>query len=533
VGARPLVSARAAGALYLAATALAFPYCVAATVVDLGLALAWLSPAALLLATRDLAPARALRRGFVLGLAAHAAILHWAYVVTVDYGGVHPLLGLLAPPGMAIYPALFVAAFAAAASALRSRGACGPFALSALWVALDHGRSWFLGGFPWATIGYAQHRNAALLGLASVAGVYGLSFAVALFGAALARAVEARRIDRTGLAALATVVALHAAGLALRPPALGADAPRLRIGAVQGNVPQDAKWVRERFAQTLADYEAGTRQAAGQGAALVAWPESALTRLLDLDPDLQARLSALAASTEAALVVGSVGSAADDFGRVTDYYDSAFAIAPDGRFLDRYDKTHLVPFGEYLPLRGLLERFASAIATGIAHGDVSAGERPRAIDLEVRAAGEAGGSVAERVRVGVPICYELIFPDLVRRFVRDGASVLVAITNDAWYGRSGAPYQFLAMTALRSAETGVWTVRAANTGVSAIIDERGRVREGTPIFEPAVVVADVPLRRAEQGATFYVRFGDVFAYACAAFVALAAVRGRGAHNVEG
>ena len=117
---------------------------------------------------------------------------------------------------------------------------------------------------------------------------------------------------------------------------------------------------------------------------------------------------------------------------------------------------------------------------------------------------------------------------ICRRFARDGASVLVAITNDAWYGRTGAPYQFLAMTALRSAETGLWTVRAANTGVSAVIDERGRVREETRIFEPAVLVADVPLRTAAGGATPYVRFGDVFAYGCyvvAACAGLVARRG--------
>ena len=121
---------------------------------------------------------------------------------------------------------------------------------------------------------------------------------------------------------------------------------------------------------------------------------------------------------------------------------------------------------------------------------------------------------AGSVRVGIPICYELLFPDQVRRFVLDGADVLLAVTNDAWYGRTGAPYQFLAMTALRSAETGVWTVRAANTGVTAAIDASGRVREETPIFEPAVLVADVPLPDEGSGRTWYVRYGDVFALLC-------------------
>jgi apolipoprotein N-acyltransferase len=130
------------------------------------------------------------------------------------------------------------------------------------------------------------------------------------------------------------------------------------------------------------------------------------------------------------------------------------------------------------------------------------------------------------VTVGIPICYELLFPHLVRRFVAGGAGVLLAITNDAWYGRTGAPYQFLAITALRSAETGVWTARAANTGVSAFIDGRGRVREGTPIFERGLLVSDVPLRSAAGAQTFYVRHGDVFALSCwAGVVALLGLAG--------
>jgi apolipoprotein N-acyltransferase len=190
------------------------------------------------------------------------------------------------------------------------------------------------------------------------------------------------------------------------------------------------------------------------------------------------------------------------------YYDSAYLVAPDGVFTARYDKSHLVPFGEYLPLRPLLGPFVEAVARGIASNDVTAGATPRALVLPV---GEPRGRT---IRGGVPICYELLFPDLVRRFVGDGAEVLLAITNDAWYGRTGAPYQFLAMTALRSAETRVWTARAANTGVSAIIDARGRVRAQTRIFERDLLVADVPLRPAPLGGSFYTRHGDVFATAC-------------------
>jgi apolipoprotein N-acyltransferase len=166
-----------------------------------------------------------------------------------------------------------------------------------------------------------------------------------------------------------------------------------------------------------------------------------------------------------------------------------------------------VPFGEYVPLQDLFGRLFRAVARGIAEIGVTAGERPRALSFAVPGA-------SSDLTAGVPICYELLFPELTRHFVDDGAEVLLAITNDAWYGRTGAPHQFLAITALRSAETRVWIARAANTGVSAIIDAGGRVRRQTRIFERDLLVEDVTLRPAPMGGSFYSRHGDVFAGVC-------------------
>jgi len=517
---------RWAGIAYVVVTFLSFPHPLAVLpggVLDLGVALSWFSPAFLFLAIDGLAPRNALWRGLMLGMVSNAAILHWAYVVTVDYGKADPLLGLLAPPGMALYTTVFVGALAAASAYLRQRGLGRIFVLAALWVAVDSLRGWVLGGFPWATIGYAQHLNRLLLGIVTLTGVYGLSFVVVLGGATIAEFVRYRRFDFEMRAAVACILLLHALGPFLYADEVPTDAETVRIGAVQGNVSQDAKWLRERFSETLVDYERGTLEAAVQGAQLVVWPESAMTRPVQLDRGLRSRLSMLARDSGAALVVGSVGTEVDARGVVSNYFDSAFTIAPDGGWLTRYDKTHLVPFGEYLPLRRWIGRIAEAVATGIAKGDVTPGVRPFAVDLPLASPSSVDSPGHRSVRAGIPICYELLFPDLVRRFVEDEAGVLLAITNDAWYGRTGAPYQFLAMTALRSAESGVWTVRAANTGVTAVIDGRGRVRERTEIFEPAVLVADVPIRPRGFEPTFYVRYGDVFAGACSLAVLAALV----------
>ncbi len=513
----------ACAALYLGVTVLAFPHRLGERVLDLGLLLAWLSPVALLLAVRGLDARRAAWLGFALGTLAHAGIWHWIWVVTVRYGHAPGWVGVGAPLLLATWPGLFTAAFAAGSVALGRRRPLSPFALAALWTALDHGRGTWLTGWPWGTLGYAQHQNEWLLGLAPYGGVYALSFASVLGGASLLEWALRKEPGRSGAraaAGLAILAALHLAGALAREPAKP-GARRIRVAVLQGNVAQDVKWTPAWAERTLGIYERLTREAAGRGAEVVVWPETAVPGAPDGDPALEARLAGLARETGAELVVGAVGLRLRGPDEYPDLFDSAFVYRPDGVRLDRYDKSHLVPFGEYLPFRALLGRVIRAVATGAAGRDVSAGPGPRTILLPARANGEPD------VPAGVPICYELLFPDLVRRFAGSGAQVLLAITNDAWYGRTGAPHQFLAITALRSAETGTWTARAANTGVSALIDARGMVREQTRIFEEALLVGDVALRDAERRPTFYARYGDLFAYACwAASAALAALAWR-------
>jgi apolipoprotein N-acyltransferase len=501
---------------YVLATFLAFPHPLAGRVVDLGLVAAWLAPACLVAALRGLAPGAAARAAFAAGLAAHAAIFHWIYVVTVDYGHAPPPVGVFAAVGLAVYPAAFAAAFGAGCAWLGRRALPDPFLAAALWTALDHAKSFALTGFPWAVLGYAQHQNEALMGVVPYTGVWGLSFATVLGGAALADLAVAR--SRRALVALAAVAALHAAGAIEAARDAGGDAgARVRVALLQGNIGQDVKWSPEWAQRTLEVYEQLTRRAAAQGAELVVWPETAVPASPDASPELTERLAALARETRTTLVAGAVGLEWREGEVAPRYFDSAFVVDGAREAPERYDKAHLVPFGEYLPFRALLGHLIQAVARGAADTDVRAGGAPRALAIPLPGPPHA-------LTAGIPICYELLFPNLVRRFVEGGAEALLAITNDAWYGRTGAPYQFLAITALRSAENRVWTARAANTGVSALIDHRGRVRAQTRIFERDVLVADLPLRPPPAGGSFYARHGDVFAVACWVGLAAAALR---------
>ena len=496
-------------ALYVVSSFFAFPQPLAGREIDLGLVFAWVAPAALLLGLDGLTVRRAAWLGFLASLAAHSAILHWIYVVTVEYGHAPAAVGVITPILLAAYIAAFGAAFGAGAALFARAGCVSPLAPALLWTALDWLRSFALSGFPWATLGYAQHLNALLLPLASFGGVYALSFASALGGASLARVVRARALDRAAASGFALLALLHVAGFALYAREDDeAGLPRLRVAVIQGNIDQGVKWSPDEAERTLAIYEDLSRRAAEQGARVIVWPETAVPGPIAEGYSAPLRIERLARETGAALVVGAVGLDFDAAGKLAGVTDSAFVYESSGRLAHRYDKTHLVPFGEYVPFQDLLGRFFKAVARGIAEISVSAGASPRALVFAVP------GREAE-LTAGVPICYELLFPDLTRRFVRDGAELLFAITNDAWYGRTGAPYQFLAITALRSAETRVWTARAANSGVSAIIDSRGRVRSRTPIFERGLLVEDVTLRPAPAGGSVYVRVGDVFAIACA------------------
>ncbi len=281
---------------------------------------------------------------------------------------------------------------------------------------------------------------------------------------------------------------------------LDASAPTLSIGLVQANIDQAVKWNEAYRDETLQRYARLSRQA-GKNTDLLIWPEAATPFLFEQEPDYQVRILEIAKDTHSSLLFGSPTLRFQQDGRPY-LYNSAFILTPEGKVSDRYDKRHLVPFGEYIPLRTILF-FLDKLVVGI--GDFKAGQGT--MTMQIPTVPPDSGQ-----KFGVAICFEVIFPDLVRRMAQEGANFLVTITNDAWFGDSAAPYQHFGMVVFRAVENHLAFARAANTGISGFIAPDGRILSQTSIFSEHAVTGSLPLRSTSP--TFYTQYGDVFSWFC-------------------
>jgi apolipoprotein N-acyltransferase len=465
-------------------------------------ALAPVGLALLFLAWVEAGPGRAAWRGWLWGLGQYSGVF-WIHE---SFQFAHVAL----PLAVALTGAL-IAAFAlypAALGLLLTRRPRPPWVLllvlaPAAWVVAEWVRAWLFTGFPWLQAGYAQ-TDGPLGALAPVAGVLGVSGAVALVAGALAHAALAPRRPWVGLGAVGLVLAL---GVALpRGGWTGPAGPPLAVALVQGNVPQDRKWLPAEREPTLAHYLEAT--AAHGDKDLVVWPETAVPAFLDTVPEYLERVRALADATDTAVVLG-----APYRDPATERLHNTVAVLDPAPAL--YHKRHLVPFGEYVPLESTLGPLLDVMRLPLPGFAPGPGHQPA-----LEAAGQP---------LGISVCYEVVFGEEVRRTL-PAATVLVNVSNDAWFGASTGPHQHLQMARMRALETGRPLVRATNTGITAIIGPEGRVVARLPQFETAVLTGEVTPR---SGLTPYARLGDlpVLSLALAAVLAVVGVprrRGRGA-----
>ena len=461
-------------------------------------AVAWLALTPLLvhLVERADAPGPA-RRGFVAGwlcgVVYFAGTIYWTGAVMARYGGIDALLAAAIAALLIAFLALFPATFGILqAQVVHRYGPRGLLLAPFAWVATELGRTWLFGGFPWALVGYSQTTVLPIAQLASITGVYGVSALVVFVGAAAALAVAGRGPERWAAAAVA--VALVAAcgawgSMRVADGRLARAGTPLQVGLVQGNVPQDRKWDPAFASEILWRYLEASRTAAEQGATLVIWPESATPFYYQKSPQAEA-IRVLAREHGVWVLLGSDELDPAD---PSVSYNSAFLVRPDGSTAGVYRKVQLVPFGEYVPFRRLLF-FAQPLVEAV--GDFAPGEAPVPLPF--------GGGI-----VSTAICYEVVYPSLIREGVLQGSTLLTTITNDAWFGRSSAPYQHFEMAAMRAIEQGRYLARSANTGISGVVDPYGRVLAASDLFVPDVVVEQV---RLLEERTIYAEVGDAVAY---------------------
>jgi len=459
--------------------------------------------------------------GYLQGLACYVGSLYWVVITLNEFAGVHFVLSLipmvLLAGVVAIYTAIALWTGEFIARRLRL-----PIVITmpVAWAAVELVRTYFPIGFPWNLLGETQYRNLELIQFAEFTGTYGVSALIIFFNAVIFVVLMRRGSRRLQTLSLSILTGVMIAAIVFgnwRIHKLKSIKPEgsFRVAMVQGNIPQSVKWDPKFVPISFGVYKDQTLAAARQHVDLTVWPEAAATFFFQPDDRYPAAFSDdasyrqqlldLARTSGSAILFGAPALGVED-NRVG-FYNRAYLVTAQGEVAGWYDKIQLVPFGEYVPARAILGYFVNRIVAGM--GDMFPGKRQTLLSVK-------------GAKLSVLICYESIFPDLSRRSVKEGADVMVNITNDAWYGTSSAPYQLLAMAAMRSVETKVPMIRVANTGISAIIRDDGSLTATTPLFQRGTEIEDVawhPMR------TLYTLVGDLFAQICLLLTAIALVWG--------
>ncbi len=481
--------------------------------------LAWFALVPLLVAIHGMAPKKAFYLGLGAGLLHFVSLLYWIVPTIQTYGGIPLVLSVSVLVLLALYLALYVGLFCAGMTLFSRKSLWMPLGAGALWVGGEYLRACLFTGFPWGLLGSCLYTRTTLIQVADLAGVYGLSFLIVMVNASLARAWMFSR-KKNGLkgvvsmlpCVLALVLVSAYGRVRLAEIGLAMDnAQKTRVSVVQGNIRQADKWDLQYQESTIDAYCDLSRRAAGQQPDLIVWPETALPFYYGLDPVLSERVDQCIRQVKTWFLVGSPAIEACPQGY--NYYNRAHMINRFSVTTDRYDKVHLVPFGEYVPLGRYLTFLGKLTAQA---GDFSPGKK------------ESYPLRYDRGSAGVLICFEIIFPGLARNMVNNGAKILVTITNDAWFGRTSAPIQHFSTAVFRAIENRRAVARAANTGISGFIDPLGRIVATTDLYTRATLTRPLAL---VDTITFYSIAGDWFAMICLVAMALVFMVKRGFRNV--
>ncbi len=432
-------------------------------------------------------PGQAFKQGWFLGMVVMSACLYWIVIPLNRYGSIPFLLALPCPLLLASVLALFTAVYTALVYLVRYRLAWPLHILfgGSLWACLEMIQGWVCTGFPWLTLPSALSVWPWAVSSVAFTGTYGLA------GVLAALAMGAVYPGGYGKILVSLLFVAAILGLPLLNPPATETTDTLRAALVQGGIDQDHKWDPSFQNATVQTYVRLSQQAVSQEAAqLLIWPETAMPFYVQEDNELSRKVLDLVRQTQTPLILGAPGyTVTKDNALGYTLFNRAFLISPNGRITSWYDKQHLVPFGEYVPLASRLP-FIHKLVVGSM--DFSPGMS--SIPL-----------VHGNLALGILICYEAIFPELAQECVSKGANLLVNISNDTWFGASSAPWQHLYLSVLRAIEQNRFLIRCTNTGISAFIDNHGHILDTSELFKEQILVWDhlIPLTATTWYHTWY------------------------------
>ena len=441
----------------------------------------------------DLRPGQALKWGYLAGFFWNLGTLYWVGWVTV--------LGLI---GMLLILPLYLLVYSWLHVVLKERyGNAFLFLVPFLWVAVEYTKSLGVLGFPWTLLAYTQTYYTNLIQYADFTGPYGVSFWVVVINVLIFYVLLKKMTLKQALPYLIIIALLFLAPFAYGKAVIPEEekpGESIRIGLVQGNIDPYLKWDESFLGRNFDIYDSLTVTLADDSVDLVVWPETATACYLRARPNYLSRVFEIARKVRAPILTGT-----PDYVYLNDTtyqtYNGLMLIQPGDNRLQTYWKMHLVPFGERVPYEDsipFLHDFLEKLNMGT--GDFSEGKEYRIFLLRRK---------GRTIPFAGVICYESIFPDQVRRFIKLGGRFLVIVTNDGWYGNTSGPYQHNRIAVFRAVENRVAIARCANTGISSFIDPYGRMLQKSRFNEETVLVGEIPLR---QTTTFYTQHGDVFAF---------------------
>lgn len=467
----------------------------------------------LLFAIRNLSRRQVVSCSLLCGLSHYFFQMHWIINVLEQYGGLHISIAIAALVVLAFYMSLYLIFFSLGAQKLLQSESCfnGIWGLPILWVGLDWLRSWLFTGLPWMDLGYALAPIPQLIQLADITGHFGITFIVVLINVLIYHLLvnSIQSIGERDYEFKIVTHALPVCGLIIavgiysfmrwsstREILVAEDGESIEVGIIQGNIDQNLKWDASLQRQTVDKYLLLTKHLFdNHSPEVIVWPETALP----FYPTRSGYTDILKAAAEyynVSIITGAPWFKVIDLDKKEiDYFNSSLLLDPSGAFAGLYFKSHLVPFGEYVPFKKFFPFMEPLVE---AAGSFTAGSVENPL-------------VYKNAKAGVLICFESIFPEIGRKWVLKGANYLVNLTNDAWYGKSSAPHHSLAMSVFRAVETRRNLVRSANTGISGIINPLGQMVEKSPLFEPWAAAGTIKLL---DGQTFFVRFGYLFGPFC-------------------